>query len=261
MPFACFLLFWGRVSDLFSPRTVFVGGFTCLGISCAIVSVCPEMLSFFVFRGLCGLFCSATIPAAFRLIMMVFHDGPERATAITVFSLSGAVANAAGLVLAAFFGFIHEDGQMQAWRWYFRFIALLSMPFSLIAYRFIPMSDSGLDYSVAEKWKRFDLPGCAIMLSATLLFILGLTLGATYGWKTPHFLVPFLLCWPVGIAFLIWEKHQKEGYALVPPSTWRIRNVTLLLIISISAFAYWPVSHPFREKVSTHILVDATPPG
>lgn len=35
------------------------------------------------------------IPAAFRLIMMVF-EGKERANAITIFSLTGAVANAAG---------------------------------------------------------------------------------------------------------------------------------------------------------------------
>ncbi len=204
------------------------------------------MLSFFVFRGLCGLFCSATIPAAFRLIMMVFHDGPERATAITVFSLSGAVANAAGLVLAAFFGFIHEDGQMQAWRWYFplhRSAVHAIQPHRLPLHPHVRLRPRLLGRREVEA---FRLARCAIMLSATLLFILGLTLGATYGWKTPHFLVPFLLCWPVGIAFLIWEKHQKEGYALVPPSTWRIRNVTLLLIISISAFAYWPVSPPFN---------------
>jgi hypothetical protein len=79
------------------------------------------------------------------------------------------------------------------------------------------------------------------MLATAMLFILGLTLGATYGWKTPHFLVPFLLCWPMGGLFLVWEARQQEGYALVPPATWRIRNVTLLLVIGISAFAYWPV--------------------
>lgn len=61
VPFACFLLFWGRVCDLFSPKWVFVSGFYALGLTCVVVSVCPEMYSFFIFRGLCGLFCSATV--------------------------------------------------------------------------------------------------------------------------------------------------------------------------------------------------------
>ena len=165
-------------------------------------------------------------------------------------------------MLAAFFGFITTTGQMSSWRWYFRFIALLAIPFSTIAYIFIPStftatntSPDALTHSVAEKWKRFDLPGCAIMLSATLLFIVSLTLGATYGWKTAKFLVPFLLSWPVGVSFVFWERRLKQGYALVPPSTWRIRNLSLLLGIAVSAFAYWPVSGRCLGKRKTCSLM------
>lgn len=132
---------------------------------------------------------------------------------------------------------------MASWRWYFRFIAILAIPCSILAHTFIPTTHSADTHTTKEKWRRFDLPGCGIMLGATLLFILSLTLGATYGWKTPSFLVPFLLAWPVGLSFVFWERRLEEGYALVPPSTWRIRNVSLLLGVSISAFAYWPASH------------------
>jgi MFS family permease len=131
---------------------------------------------------------------------------------------------------------------MSAWRWYFRFIALAAIPCALVSHFWIPKTKSTTKYTTKEKWKRFDLPGCGILLLATLLFILSLTLGATYGWKTPKFLVPFCLCWPGFAAFGYWETKQEDGFALIPPSTWRIRNVSLLLVISISAFAYWPVS-------------------
>jgi MFS family permease len=189
------------------------------------------------------------IPAAFRLITLVFHDPTERGRAITVFSLSGAVANAAGLILASVFGLIPATtGQMSGWRWYFRFIALTAFPCAIASHVFIPRTKPTTLYTTREKWKRFDLPGCAILLLATLLFILSLTLGATYGWKTPKFLVPFCLCWPAFVIFAIWEKKQPEGFALIPPSTWRIRNVSLLLVISISAFAYWPVSVLMQES-------------
>jgi len=155
-----------------------------------------------------------------------------------------------GLILAAFVGFIDQTGQMSAWRWYFRFISLLAIPFSYVSYIYIPSSPPTFPHSTtSEKWRRFDVPGCAVMLGATLLFILSLTLGATYGWKTAKFLVPFLLCWPVGVGFVFWERTLKEGYALVPPSTWRIRNVSLLLVIALSAFAYWPVSRVLPHSI------------
>lgn len=115
------------------------------------------------------------------------------------------------------------------------------MLFSTLALKFIPSYRPTTKYTTAEKWKRFDLGGCTILLAATLLIILSLTLGATYGWKTAAFLVPFLLAWPVGVCFFLWERTLKEGHAVVPPSTWKIQNLTLLLCISIAAFGYWPV--------------------
>ena len=100
---------------------------------------------------------------------------------------------------------------MAAWRWYFRFISLLAIPFATIAYIYIPAtapaSSNQIDLTTKDKWRRFDIAGCALMLAATLLFILSLTLGAQYGFKTASFLVPFLLCWPIGATFGFWENR------------------------------------------------------
>jgi hypothetical protein len=46
------------------------------------------------------------------LILAIFEPA-ELQVALTLFGLSGALANVTGLVLAGFFGFIKADGQMQ----------------------------------------------------------------------------------------------------------------------------------------------------
>lgn len=59
------------------------------------------------------------IPSAFRLILALFE--PEELNfALTIFGLSGAIANVTGLVIAGFFGFIAANDQQAGWRWFFR---------------------------------------------------------------------------------------------------------------------------------------------
>lgn len=59
------------------------------------------------------------IPSAFRLILALFEP-QELNLALTIFGLSGAIANVTGLVIAGFFGFITANGQQAGWRWFFR---------------------------------------------------------------------------------------------------------------------------------------------
>lgn len=59
------------------------------------------------------------IPSAFRLILALFEP-KELNIALTIFGLSGAIANVTGLVIAGFFGFITANDQQAGWRWFFR---------------------------------------------------------------------------------------------------------------------------------------------
>ena len=77
------------------------------------------------------------------------------------------------------------------------------------------------------------------MLFAIILLILGLTLGATYGFKTAKFLVPFLLAWPLFVLFFVWEARLPEGFALIPPSFWFIPNMTLLMFVALGVYSAW----------------------
>ena len=112
------------MSDLWSARPVFAYGFLGLGITNLIISFMPNQYAYFVFRAVSGIFASATIPSAFRLIPAVFEPD-ELNMALMLFGLSGAIANITGLLFAGFFGFIHAHNQNSDWRWFYRMITIV----------------------------------------------------------------------------------------------------------------------------------------
>lgn len=77
------------------------------------------------------------------------------------------------------------------------------------------------------------------MLSAILLLILGTTLGASYGFATAHFLVPFLLSIPLFPLFFWREGRLPADLALIPSSTWKYKNVALWMILALFTSAWW----------------------
>ena len=122
--FAAFLLFWGRVADLYSPKIVFCFGFLAFGILNLIVSFLTDKYSFLIFRGLAGVSAAALIPASYRLITSTF-SARELPRAFTVYSLSGSIAGASGVMFGGIVMLIPNGGQMSGWRWFFRIVAAI----------------------------------------------------------------------------------------------------------------------------------------
>lgn len=252
--FAAFLLFWGRVSDLYSAKPVFTYGFTALGVLSLIISFLPDMYSFFVLRAIAGIAGSALIPSSYRLITEVFET-EELGKAFTLFGISGALANVTGVIIAGIIDLIPLHGQGASWRWFFRILAVIIIPFAAISMYGIPKTRGAEAESATSKWKRLDLPGSILMLGATILLVLGLTLGAAKGFKTADFLVPFLLSLVVlAPGFFIWEARIPEEMALLPPSFWRIPNVALLIIFATQIYGWFGVNFLAHVEVYTKIF-------
>lgn len=242
--FASFLLFWGRVSDLYSAKPVFTWGFMLLGIVNLVISFLPDKYSFFILRAIAGIAGSALIPASYRLIVHLFPQD-QLGKAFTLFGMSGAISNVTGTVVAGLIEFIPNDGpvQMQSWRWFFRLLAVMILPMGLASMWLIPaLEGDNSELAPREKIKRLDVPGSAFMLAAIVLLTLGLTLGASYGFRTAKFLVPFLLSWALFPAFFVWEARVPQQYALLPTRTWRIPNFALLIAFALQIYAWWGVN-------------------
>jgi hypothetical protein len=123
--------------------------------------------------------------------------------------------------------------------------AVLIVQLALIALYLAPKTSgdrAGEVTTPREKFDRLDLVGCALMLVSVVLLILGLTFGASYGFRTARCLAPLLLAWPLFFMFFYWETKLPPTHALIPPATWKIPNLTLLLFFTLGIYGWWSVS-------------------
>ena len=79
------------------------------------------------------------------------------------------------------------------------------------------------------------------MLLAIVCLILSLTLGASYGWRTPSFIVPIVLSALLFPFFFLWESRLPEEFALIPPSLWRLKNFAVLIVFGLVILGSWGV--------------------
>ena len=153
--FASFLLFWGRVSDIYSPRPVFAYGFIAFGLLSLINSFLIDRFSFFIIRAITGIAGAALVPSAYRLIASVFPP-EERGLAYTLYGMTGSVANVTGTLIAGVFELIPATGQLSGWRWFFRTFGMVCVGSGVVSIWLIPRMAKS---DVPDKMKRLDLVG------------------------------------------------------------------------------------------------------
>ncbi|KAG2354362.1 major facilitator superfamily domain-containing protein, partial [Suillus spraguei] len=103
LTFTSFLLISGRLSDVYNPKTVFIGGVSTLGILSLCAGFVYTAVPILVLRAITGITSAMTIPSALKLLVKVFPDPLEQARAVGFFAGCGAVANMGGLVVGAMF--------------------------------------------------------------------------------------------------------------------------------------------------------------
>lgn len=233
LAFAATLLFAGRLADLYPPNQIYSGGFLGMGIFYLIISFMDNQYAFFVLRAISALLAVLTIPSAINMIIQMYPDPLEQAKKIALFSLSAALANTIALLLAGVF-------LLASWRWYFRFIAILVIPFSIFAWFLMPHAPAvAEDLAMAEKWKRMDLFGVFQLLMILVLFILAMTQAVVDGWDSAIFIAPFVISLVMLPLFLFWEQRLPRGYSLLPHDLWHFPNIFPLMLLATCCFLWF----------------------
>jgi MFS family permease len=245
---AC-LLFAGRLADLYPPHRVFTFGFAGISITYLIISFMTNEIAFYVLRSISALLAVLTIPSAINMIVQMYPDPEEQAKKLGLFGMSGALANTIALVLAGVF-------LLANWRWYFRFITILTVsppfhrllfrisadqqaPFAVIAWFLMPKTEavaSGL--GPWDKIKRMDLPGVGIMVASLILFVYGFTQAPMIGWSSAQFIAPFIISVVLAAGFIIYERFLPVGYSLLPHGIWSYPNIFPLLLQASGVFMW-----------------------
>ncbi|ODN84671.1 hypothetical protein, variant [Cryptococcus amylolentus CBS 6039] len=280
LTFATFLPLSGLCSDLFSAKPIYTFGVALSGLTNLATSFLPDQYAFFVIRAVSGIAAAMTVPSASRLTSHMYQGDSEedkhrRKMGLMMLGMVGGLSNSVGIILGGAFGAIPLSGQLAGWRWFFRFSAAILLPLSAITHKLSPNTQgtlyntpSSFDTASLEKEsapmsrlshivRKLDLPAVAMLLASILLLDLSLTLASSNttlmsssrAYSSPEFLVPFLLSWPLLIAFFLWESRREKGMAMIPSSIWKTGNVSLIAIVALEPLAYWIIVQlPYIER-------------
>lgn len=194
--FAGFLLFGGRLADLFSRRMVLAAGLGIFAVGSVGAAVAPEIVSLIVSRGVQGVGGAVSVPASTALLFEIFPPGALRNRALGVFTSVAAGGFSGGLIfggaLAAVFG----------WRSVFVFTAVLAGVIAFGARSSLP------DGRTTRK--SMDLPGTLSATIGLLLVVYGLNHGGAGGWSSPGAIVAFVVGAALLVGFVVWEGRTRE---------------------------------------------------
>jgi EmrB/QacA subfamily drug resistance transporter len=219
------LLLGGRLADLLGRRRMFVAGLALFAASSLLCGFAWSSGSLVGFRALQGLGGALLAPAALSLLMTTFAEGHERNRALGIYGAASGSGAAVGVLLG---GVITS---YLGWSWIF----FVNVPVGLAAIALTPFL---LRDSRAElPHRHFDLAGAASVTSGLMLFVYGLTRGATDGWSSPITLGLLGGAAALIASFVAIELHSRSP--LLPLRIFRLRalsaaNATMALVGAVT---------------------------
>lgn len=172
--FGSFILTWGKLSDEYGRKKIFMAGISLFVLGSIIDGVSADLTQMLVGRIIQGFGAAMASPATLAILTTTF-TGKARNVA---FGIWGATAGAAA-VLGPLLGGYFTSNPTFTWRWSF----LINVPIGALAL---------IGAAVAIKETRFrdpkyttDYGGLALITLGLSSLLFGLIEGQTYGWFTP----------------------------------------------------------------------------
>ena len=228
----CFLLFFGRVADLFGRRQMFLWSMASFSACLLIIGFAQDAYYMDIFCGLSGVCSAAAVPPAIGTLGAVYSKPSRRKNrAFACFS----AGNPLGFVLGAFVAGIVM--LVSTWRAVFWVLCVIYVIFTMIAWWTIPKDHGQVKGKFdKETLAKFDFLGAFLAVVGIAMFTGTLTLANTapQGWRT-NYVIALLIVSIVLITFFIyWQSVFK--YPLMPLHVWRDRDFTLLNVILCLGF-------------------------
>lgn len=233
-----FLLFFGKVADLFGRKSMFVVSLFLFAVFCLAAGFAKEAITIDILNGVLGLFSASAVPPAVGLLGIIYEKPSKRKNAAFACFSAG---NPLGFVFGTIFGGVATT--LLGWRSSFWLLAIIFLAFTIIAFFSVPKDFTAKEPFTWESWKRFDLLGTVLTVAGIGMFSAALSLGDTapQGWKTPYVLALLIVGLLLIIAFVFWECWFK--YPLMPMGIWKDRNFTLVLsILMLGYMAFTPAA-------------------
>ncbi|KAK0286538.1 hypothetical protein LTR91_014903 [Friedmanniomyces endolithicus] len=256
-----FLLFFGKLADLFGRKSLFVGSLFLFSVFALAAGFARSGISLDILSGIMGLMSASGVPPAVGILGVVYEKPSKRKNyAFACFS----AGNPLGFIFGTIFGGIATN--LFGWRASFWLIAIIFLVTTFIGIWTIPKDFTAKEPVNMETLKRFDILGTVFIIFGIGMFSAALSLGETapQGWTTGYVLALLIVGLALMIAFVVWDCWFK--YPLVPMGIWKDRNFTLCLCILMLGFmAFVPgnffaalffqrVWHMSALEVAVHLL-------
>ncbi|KAF2084390.1 putative transporter [Saccharata proteae CBS 121410] len=232
-----FLLFFGRVADLFGRKSLFIGSMGLFPVFALAAGFAQTPMQLDVIAGIMGLTSAAVVPPAQGMLGVIYDKPSKRKNrAFACFS----AGNPLGFVFGSIFSGIAS--QLFDWRASFWLLAIIYVLFTAIAVISMPVDHAEKLPLTLQSWKRFDLVGTGLTIAGIGMFSSALSLGsdAPQGWKTPYVLVLLILGIVLIVGFVFWEQYVENP--LVPMGIWKDRDFSLLISILLLGFLACPIA-------------------
>lgn len=210
LPAAGFTLLFGRVSDLFGRRRLFLVGVALLGAGSLVGGLAASPAMLLVARVAQGLATAMAVPAALSILTISFAEGPARTRAL---GLNGAVLTG-GFTIGALLGGVLTD--VLSWRWAF----LINLP---VAALILAATPALIAESRNREHTRLDAPGAVTVTGGLLALVYGVTRAGSEGLSSPAALISLVLAGALLVAF--WLIEARSPNPLAPVQVLRRRTV------------------------------------
>ncbi|KAH7328732.1 major facilitator superfamily transporter [Stachybotrys elegans] len=203
LTFGCFLLFWGRIADIFGKRLIFIGGSMWVTLMVGVNPVVPNEVAFYVFRALHGLGAAANVPTALGILGVTFPPGKAKNYAFSAYAAGAPMGSIMGNILSGFIA------QYSDWKWVFGATAIMAGIVSITSFFTIPPPPP---HMALDPNKSVDWIGAGLIVSGMVALMFALTQGNMAGWDTPY--IPALIVVSIIIitAFVFWQRYlEKRG--------------------------------------------------
>ena len=232
-PFTAYLLtatvsgpIWGKTSDIFGRRPIFLLGVSIFLIGSALCGLSQEMWQFIAFRGLQGLGAGALFPVALAIIGDIFAPS-ERGKYQGFF---GAMFGVAFLIGPAIGGLITDN---ISWHWIFFVNIPLGLIVLFVIWRTLPT------HRDENASKSIDYLGAALLTATLVPILLGFTNKQFGEWTDPDVGGLILVGFVFLAVFLFAESRAKDP--IVPLHMFRIpafrASVAAMFLMAFGFFA------------------------
>ncbi|KAM0258372.1 hypothetical protein ACHAQJ_003847 [Trichoderma viride] len=205
LTFGCFLLFWGRIADLYGKRLVFILGSIWVTAVTAANPFVPNEIAFNLFRGLHGLGAAANVPTAIGILGVTFPPGKAKNYAFSTYGAGAPLGSVFGNILSGFIA------QYSNWKWVFGALAIMGGIISVCGILFIPPTPPPAPSSMSKKGPgSIDWVGATLITVGLLALLFALTEGNVVGWSTPWIPVLIVVSILIIAAFAVWQWYLER---------------------------------------------------